>query len=132
MKKILVLLCIILLIGTLVACNSEPLHKVSYLSYERVNLLEQYDCIAVYTEYENSSDENAIPANEVSVKAFQNGVKLSPIVPTGYKVKGFSQCDVEIQAKTTAKIVWYFQLDDESKVSIEMTGTDKFELDVEK
>ena len=33
MKKVLVLLCIILLIGTLVACNSEPLHKVSYLIY---------------------------------------------------------------------------------------------------
>lgn len=132
MKKVLMLLCMVLLVGTLVACNSEPLHKVSYLSYERVKLLEQYNCIAIYTEYENTSDENTIPADEVSVKAFQNGVELLPIVPTGDKVKGFSQCDVEIQAKTTAKIVWYFQLDDESKVSIEMTGTDKFELDFEK
>lgn len=129
MRKVLMLLCMMLLVSTLAAC-SEPLHKVSYLDYERVNLLERYDCIALYTEYENSSDENAVPADKISVKAFQNGVELSPIVPTGDKVKGFSQCDVEIQAKTKAKIVWYFQLNDESKVSIEMTGTDKFELDL--
>jgi len=129
MKKVWILLCLILLIVNLTGCN-ESLHKVSCLHYERVNLLEQYDCIALYTEYENLSNENSIPADEVSVKAFQNGVELSPIVPTGDKVNGFSQCDVEVQAKTKAKIVWYFQLDDESKVSVEMTGRDKLVLDL--
>ena len=131
MKKVLMVICMLLLISNLTACN-EPLYKISCLHYERVNLLDEYDCIAVYTQYENLSDENSVPADEVSVKAFQNGVELSPIVPTGDKTNGFSQCDIEVQAKTKAKILWYFQLDDESKVSIEMTGRDKIEVDLKK
>ena len=124
MKKIGVVLCSILLALSLSACGGEPVHTISYVGFDKVELFDQYECIAVYTQYTNGSEETAIPADWVSVKAFQNGVELSILVPTGERTNGYVQCDASIQAGTTADIVWLFQLDDESEVSVEITGND--------
>ena len=124
MKKIGVVLCSILLALSLSACGGEPVHTISYVGFDKVELFDQYECIAVYTQYANGSEETAIPADWVSVKAFQNGVELPILVPTGERTSGYAQCDASIQAGTTADIVWLFQLDDESEVSIEITGND--------
>lgn len=122
MKKIMIPL--LLLILMLTGCSSEPEHTISYTKAERTELLEQVDCIAVYTQYTNGSSETALPADWVDVKAFQNGVELSVIVPTGERINGYVQCDTSVQSGTTADVVWFFQLDDDSKVSIEITGND--------
>ena len=124
MKKIGVVLCSILLALSLSACGGEPVHTISYVGFDKVELFDQYECIAVYTQYTNGSEETAITADWVSVKAFQNGVELPILVPTGERTNGYAQCDASIQAGTTADIVWLFQLDDESEVSIEITGND--------
>lgn len=124
MKKIGVVLCSILLALSLSACGGEPVHTISYVGFDKVELFDQYECIAVYTQYTNGSEETAIPEDWVSVKAFQNGVELPILVPTGERTNGYAQCDASIQAGTTADIVWLFQLDDESEVSIEVTGND--------
>lgn len=124
MKKIGVVLCSILLALSLSACGGEPVHTISYVGFDKVELFDQYECIAVYTQYTNGSEETVIPADWVSVKAFQNGVELPILVPTGERTNGYAQCDASIQAGTTADIVWLFQLDDESEVSIEITGND--------
>lgn len=122
MKKIMIPL--LLLILMLTGCSSEPEHTISYVKAERTELLEQYDCIAVYTQYTNGSSETALPADWVNVKAFQNGVELGVLVPTGERTNGYVQCDTGVQSGTTADVVWFFQLDDDSEVSIEITGND--------
>ena len=82
MKKMLSIMLAGVLMLAVSGCGAEPQHKVSYVSGEKLTVLEQYDCVAVYTQYTNDSSETAVPADEVTVKAFQNGVELSPLVPT--------------------------------------------------
>lgn len=122
MKKIMIPLLLLILVLT--GCSSEPEHTISYVKAERTELLEQYDCIAVYTQYTNGSSETALPADWVNVKAFQNGVELGVLVPTGERTNGYVQCDASVQSGATADVVWFFQLDDDSEVSIEITGND--------
>lgn len=69
-----------------------------------------------------------LPADEVTVKAFQNGVALSPLVPTGDRTNGYVQCDSNVQSGTTADVVWLFELDDDSTVSVELSGGEKVEI----
>lgn len=128
MKKILFVL--LLLVCVLTGCSSEPEHTVTFVEGKQMLLLEQYNCVAVFTKYTNGSNETAIPADNVSVKAFQNGVELSPLVPTGDKTEGYSQCDASVQSGITADIVWFFQLDDDSTVSVELTGGEKVDIEL--
>lgn len=124
MKKICVILCSLLLVLLSMSCTGESSHKLSYVGFEKAKMFDQYECIAVYTQYTNESGETAVPADWVSVKAFQNGVELTILVPTGEKTNGYVQCDTSVQNGTTADVVWIFQLDDESDVSLEITGND--------
>jgi hypothetical protein len=129
MKKVLSMLLIIAILGlSLTACSSKPEHTVSFVEDKRILLLDQYDCVAVFTQYTNGSSETAVPADEVSVKAYQNGVELSPIVPTGDRTEGYIQCDASVQSGTTANVVWIFQLDDSSTVSVELSGGEKVDV----
>ena len=125
MKKMLSIMLAGVLMLAVSGCGAEPQHKVSYVSGEKLTVLEQYDCVAVYTQYTNDSSETAVPADEVSVKAFQNGVELSPLVPTGDRTNGYVQCDSSVQSGTTADVVWLFELDDDSTVSVELSGGEK-------
>ena len=127
MKRIIITLLAVATMITLVACGGgEPEHQLSYAKSERITLFEEYDCIAVFTQYTNGSKESDL----CSVKAYQNGVELSPLVPTGEKTEGYIQCDASVQSGTTANVVWIFQLDDESTVSIEMPDGETKEVDL--
>lgn len=128
MKKMLSIMLAGVLMLAVSGCGAEPQHKVSYVGGEKLTVLEQYDCVAVYTQYTNDSSETAVPADEVSVKAFQNGVELSPLVPTGDRINGYVQCDSNVQSGTTADVVWLFELDDDSTVSVELSGGEKVEI----
>ena len=131
MKRIIITLLAVATMITLVACGGgEPEHQLSYAKSERITLFEEYDCIAVFTQYTNGSKESDIPADNLSVKAYQNGVELSPLVPTGEKTDGYIQCDASVQSGTTANVVWIFHLDDESTVSIEMPDGETKEVDL--
>ena len=131
MKKIPSLIISIMLMFTLVACgNSEPEHTLSYVDSSRITLFEQYDCVAVFTKYTNNSSESAIPADNLTVKAYQNGTELSPLVPTGDKTEGYIQCDASVQSGVTADVVWIFQLDDASTVSVEMPDGEKIDVEI--
>ena len=124
MKKIGIVIAAVLTTLLLVACASESSHTISYVGAEKADLFDQYECIAIYTQYINDSDESGMPADYVSVKAFQNGVELPILVPTGERTNNYVQCDTIVQGNTTADVVWYFQLDDESDVLIEITGNE--------
>lgn len=131
MKKAIFVLVALLMVLSLTACGStEPEHTLTYVDGSRIILFNEYDCIAVFTQYSNDSSESAIPADNLSVKAYQNGVELSPIVPTGDKTEGYIQCDASVQSGVTADVVWIFQLDDESTVSVEMPDGEKVNVDI--
>lgn len=126
MKKILPVL--FLLVCVLTGCGSESEHTISFVEGKQYLLFDEYDCVAVFTQYTNGSNETAIPADYVSVKAFQNGVELPILVPTGEKTEGYSQCDASVQSGVTADIVWFFQLDDTSTVSVELSEGETVEI----
>lgn len=126
MKKIIVAVLSALLLVSLTGCG-EPEHTVSYVSGKSM-VVADFDCVAVFTQYTNGSSETAVPADEVSVKAFQNGVEIPPIVPTGTKTDGYIQCDASVQSGVTADVVWIFELDDDSTVSVELSGGEKVEI----
>lgn len=128
MKKIFTTLCAALLVLGLTACSGEPEHTVVYEKAERMEVAEQFDCIAIYTQYTNGSSESAVPADWVFVKAYQNGVELPPIVPTGDRTNGYIQCDASVQSGVTADVVWFFELDDDSVVSLEIPGAETVEI----
>ena len=120
MKKILSILCAAMMVLGLTACGAESQHTISYVSGEKVNVAD--------TQYTNGSDETAIPADYVTVKAFQNGTEIPCIVPTGEKTNGYIQCDSSVQSGVTADVVWLFQLNDDSTVSVEFSDGTKVEI----
>ena len=44
------------------------------------------------------------------------------------KHDGYVQCDSNVQSGTTADVVWLFELDDDSTVSVELSGGEKVEI----
>lgn len=131
MKKTIFVLIALLMVLSLAACGStKPEHTLTYVDGSRITLFDEYDCVAVFTKYTNGSSESSVPADNLTVKAYQNGVELSPIVPTGDKTDGYVQCDASVQSGVTAAVVWIFQLDDESPVSVEIPGGEKVEIDI--
>lgn len=127
MKKFFALILSAVLIMSFSGCDSGPKHTVSYVNWKTMSVAD-FDCVAVFTQYTNGSADTAIPADEVSVKAFQNGIELAPIVPTGEKTEGYIQCDTSVQAGVVADVVWIFELDDSSPVTVELPDGEKVEI----
>ena len=125
MKKILSI--VLLLTLMLTGCSSEPQHTLSFVEGKQMNVYD-YDCVAVFTQYTNGSSETAIPADYLTVKAFQNGVEIPCLVPTGEKTDEYIQCDTSVQSGVTTGVVWFFQLEDTSPESIEFSDGQKFEV----
>ena len=63
MRKMLTIMLAGVLMLAVSGCGAEPQHKVSYVSGEKLTVLEQYDCVAVYTQYTNDSSETAVPVS---------------------------------------------------------------------
>lgn len=128
MKKLMSIISVIFILVSLTACGtSDPQHTLSYEKMEHITLYDEYECVAVFTQYTNDSSESAVPADNLTVKAYQNGVELSPLVPSGEKTNGYIQCDASVQSGVTANVVWIFQLDDNSTVSVEMPNGETVE-----
>lgn len=132
MKKILLLFVMIVCAFTFVGCGGASVqneHKIEYQSGEKVNVVDR-DCVAIYTKYTNDSSETAIPADYITVKAFQNGKEIPCIVPTGETTNGYIQCDASVQSGVTAEVVWLFELSDTSPVSVEFSDGQKYEVTI--
>ncbi|MCR5099992.1 MAG: DUF5067 domain-containing protein [Butyrivibrio sp.] len=105
----------------LTACgNSTPKHILEITNQEFATVHDDYKVVCIYTTYTNNSGETAMPADWKDVMAFQNGVELSPIVFTGEEYNGYIPCDTNVQDGTTANVVWMFQVNDESEVTVEV------------
>ena len=66
MKKMLSIMLAGVLMLAVSGCGAEPQHKVSYVSGEKLTVLEQYDCVAVYTQYTNDSSDDSTVSVELS------------------------------------------------------------------
>lgn len=125
MKKILPTLLLLVLVLT--GCSSEPQHTLSFVEGKQMDLYDR-NCVAVFTQYTNGSSESALPCDYLNVKAYQHGVEIPILVPTGDKTDGYIQCDTSVQSGITADVVWFFQLEDTSSVSVEFSDGQKFEV----
>lgn len=138
-KSLLMIVMVLALLLSLAACGStepvaqgEPKHTLTYLGGEvktvEPNPGDPHTLVCVYTEYTNNSGETALPADNVNVKAFQHGVEIPIMVFTGTKIDGCIQCDTAVQSGVTAKVIWTFQPQDESEISIELSTGDKYSI----
>lgn len=125
MKKIMAFLLAVVIVFSLTACGSEPEHTVIYEKAEYVGLEineEIIDCVGIFTQYTNNSSESACAADWIACKVFQNGQEIYPIVPTEDKTEGYIQCDAYVESGETAGVIWLYQLEDMSPVTIELAG----------
>lgn len=123
MKKVVSLICATLIALSFAGCGGSE-YTLSYESGKEETIVD-YDCVVIYTKFTNGGSESICAADAVDLKAYQNGTELSPIVPTGQKTDGYIQCDANVQSGATAGVVWIFQLNDKSDVSIELPDGSK-------
>ena len=132
-RKIIFSLVLPLLIVCLAACgeaaDKTPAHTLTFIQGKTVTINET-EYVGIFFDYTNNSDETAIPCDEINVKAFQNGKELTVVVYTGQEIEGAIQCDTSVQPGTTTSIVWTFEPQDESTVSVECTDGQKFEFEL--
>lgn len=127
MKKILSIL--LLLTFMLTGCSSEPQHALTFVEGKQMEIYD-HDCVAVFTQYTNGSSESALPCDYLDVKAYQNDVEIPILVPTGEKTDEYIQCDTSVQSGVTTGVVWFFQLEDDSTVTVEIPGNEKIIIEL--
>lgn len=137
MKKVISLILMVLMgISLLTACGAEkePEHTLSFEEGKIVSgdtMGVDFDMVGLFFQYTNGSSETIMPADAIDVKAYQNGKELTVMVFTGQKTEGYIQCDTNVQAGTTANVVWLFQLEDNSTVSVECSDGQKFDVEIQ-
>lgn len=134
MKKLIVTMLSLVMVLGLVACGTveqkESEHTITYNDARKV-VMNEMEYLGIFCQYTNNSDETCLPCDEVDVKAFQNGIALTIIVYTGQTTEGAIQCDTAVQAGTTAEVVWLYELQDDSIVSLEFSDGSKMEVELE-
>lgn len=106
-----------------------PKHTLSFVE-GRTTVMNETEYIAVFCNYTNNSGETCLPCDAINVKAFQNGEELTVTVFTGQKTEDAIQCDTAVQTGTTSKVVWLFEKQDDSKVSVEFTEGQKYSFEL--
>ena len=128
MKKLILAIAMIL---TLTACGaSEPEHSLEFIEGKLVTMEDGTELVGVFCTYTNMSDESCLPCDAINIKAFQNGTEIPVMVYTGQKTEGAIQCDTTDQAGKSATVVWTFQREDNSTVSVEFTDGQEFSFDL--
>ena len=103
-------------------------HTVEFV--ESKNIVKDGEIyIGLFFDYTNNSNETSAPEDFLEVMAFQNGVELVRTVYNGQRIENAVQCDTNIQAGTTTRVVWLFKKDDNSKVSVEVSDGQKFTVE---
>ena len=137
MKRLLTIILSTLLLATcLTACGgnqtptTEPEHTLTFKE-GRLVTINDTEYVGIFFDYTNNSGETALPCEAINVKAFQNGTELNVVVYTGNKIDGAIQCDASVQTGMTAEVIWAFEPQDHSTVSVECTDGQKFEFELD-
>ena len=126
----LMLICML----ALVACSggeTEPKYTQNFVEGKMISgdsMGVDMDLVAAFFTFTNNSEETVLPCEAIDVKAFQNGTEIPVMVFTGQKTEGSIQCDTSVQSGTTANIVWLFQIEDKSTVTLECSDGQKIEI----
>lgn len=130
MKKVYLILVSVVTICLTACGNSQSKSTLEFIEGKKVTISET-EYVGVFFNFTNNTGETVMPVDEIDVKAFQNGTELNVIVYSGEEVEDAIQCDTSVQTGTTAKVVWTFETQDDSKVSVECSDGEKFEFEIE-
>jgi hypothetical protein len=118
------------LIGLTACGNQEPEYSLEFIEGKTVTI-EDNEYVGAFFNFTNNGDETVMPADAIDVKAFQNGTELNIVVYTGKEVEGAIQCDTSVQSGTTAEVVWTFETQDDSTVSLECGDGQKITFEIQ-
>ena len=130
MKKVFLILISVVTVCLTACGNSQPKSTLEFIEGRLVTINET-EYVGVFFNFTNNTGETVMPVDEIDVKAFQNGTELNVIVYSGEEVEDAIQCDTSVQTGTTAKVVWTFETQDDSKVSVECSDGQKFDFEIE-
>lgn len=130
MKKFVMLLTCVFGISLTACGNQEPDYSLEFIEGKIVTI-DENEYVGAYFNFTNSSDETVMPADAIDIKAFQNGTELNVVVYTGREVEGAIQCDTSVQSGTTAKVVWTFEAQDDSTVSLECSDGQELSFEIQ-
>lgn len=134
MKKLFFGIITLLLSFLMVGCRETvPEHTLVFIEGKTLTVSfndQTLELVGVFCDYTNSSDETCLPCDAINVNAYQNGIELTVMVFTGQETEGAVQCDTGVQSGTTARVVWLFEKQDDSTVSLEFTDGQKISFDL--
>lgn len=89
---------------------------VNFSDGARNMLLLFFDCT-------NGSKNTVTPMDKADIDAFQNGIELPFFTMYDMEEMGDAiSCDKSMQSGANASVVWFFELKDDSDVSVEVNG----------
>lgn len=81
------------------------------------------DMLLLFFDCTNESKNTVAPMDKADISAFQNGVELPFFTLYDLEEMGDAiSCDTEMQSGANASVVWFFELKDDSTVSVEVNG----------
>lgn len=127
MKKIIAIVVALMLMCSLAGCISTNSDFKAEYKESKVVTLDTSDgtmnMLLLFFECTNEGDRNITPMDGKDIDAFQNGVALS--FHTLYDLDEMGDaipCDTALQSGASATVVWFFELRDDSPVSVEVDG----------
>lgn len=127
MKKIIAIIVVLALVCTMVGCTSTNSDfKVDFKESKVVTIdfsSGTENMLLLFFECTNKSERNVTPMDSSDIKAFQNGIALDSYTLYDLDEMGDAiPCDKEMQSGASATVVWFFELRDDSTVSVEVNG----------
>lgn len=84
--------------------------------------------VGAFFTFTNNSGKTVMPCEAIDIKAYQHGVEIPVLVLTGDRTEGAIQCDTNVQSGVTANVVWLFQIEDDSTVTLECSDGQKIDI----
>lgn len=95
-------------------------NELKYIEHKKVEDFEGKPALAVYYEYTNNTQTAQTPMYAVSFKAFQDGVECSNATLLNPESE-YQNTIKEIKPGKTVKICWYYMLEGDSDVDLEVS-----------
>jgi hypothetical protein len=152
MKKVLSIIVMVALMCSFVGCASAPAPTTpttsTHVTAERVSkefkadFVESKvvtidfsdgtkDMLLMFFDCTNETGHTIAPMDGIDIDTFQNGVALGFFTLYDLEEMGDAvPCDTEMQNGASATVVWFFELKDDSPVSVELGNGETFTVEV--
>lgn len=89
------------------------------------------EMLLLFFDCTNKTGNTISPMNGIGMDAFQNGIALGFFTLYDLEEMGDAiPCDTKMQNGASAKVVWFFELKDDSPVSVELGNGETFTVEV--